>query len=66
MATVKRFDVGDTKCLDDGSQDKALLIGSTQGAIISLVFDKRASRSDVEELRRLLGKMGLTAVDVQT
>jgi hypothetical protein len=67
MTTVKRFAVGDTKCLDDGSQDRALLIGCEKGGIISLVFDKeKASHAQVHELERLLGRMGFTAVEVQT
>jgi hypothetical protein len=67
MTTVKRFEVGDTKCLDDGSRDQALLIGCPNRTIISLVFDnEKATHAQVHELDRLLGKMGLTGVEVQT
>jgi hypothetical protein len=67
MATAKRFEVGDTKCLDDGSQDRALLIGCPNRTIISLMFDnKRASHSQVHELDRLLTSMGFKTVEVQT
>jgi hypothetical protein len=67
MTIVKRFEVGDTTCLDDGSQDQGLLIGCPNRTIISLVFDnKKASHSQIHELERLLRRMGLTAVEVQT
>jgi hypothetical protein len=67
MTKVKRFEVGDTKCFDSGTRDQALLIGCPNRTIISLVFDqKRASHAQVHELDRLLGQMGLTAVEVQT
>jgi hypothetical protein len=66
MTTIKRFEVGETKCLDDGSENQALLIGCPKGTIISLEFDKRASHANIHDLDRLLGRMGLTAVEVQT
>lgn len=67
MTTVKRFEVGETKCLDNGSPEQAVLIGCPGGTIISLVFDnKRASHAQVHELVRLVQQMGLTTVKVQT
>ena len=61
--TTTRFEVGDTKCADD---EQALLLSCPKGTIISLLFDSnRASRNQVHELDRLLGKMGLMAVKVQ-
>jgi hypothetical protein len=66
MTTVKRFEVGDTKGIDDGSGDKTLLIGCSQGAIVSLVFDNSASHAQMRELERLLAKMRLLSVHVQT
>jgi hypothetical protein len=67
MTTVKKFEVGETKCLDDGSRDQALLIGCENRTIVSLVFDnKRASHAQVHELDRLLGHMGLQTVEVQS
>jgi hypothetical protein len=63
MTTIKRFDVGETKC-DEGS---GLLIGCGNDTIITLVFDnKRTSHADVHTLDRLITKMGLIAVEVQT
>jgi hypothetical protein len=67
MINVKRFEVGDTKCLDDGSGNQGLLIGCPNRTIISLMFDnKRATHAQVHELDRLLGSMGLQEVEVQT
>lgn len=67
MTTIKKFEVGDTKCLDNGSRGQALLIGCPKDTIISLVFDKdRATHAQVHEVDRLLGKMGLAGVEVQT
>jgi hypothetical protein len=65
MTTVKRFEVGDTKCLDDGSRTQALLISGGNGAIISLMFGS-ASRKQVRELERTIAQMELTVVEVQT
>lgn len=67
MTTVNRFEVGDTKCLDEGTLDQALLIGCPKGTIVSLMFNKkRSSHAQIHELVRLLGRMGLMAVEVQT
>jgi hypothetical protein len=67
MTTVKRFEVGDTKCMDDGSQDQGVLILDGKGTIIALMFDnKRTTHAQVHELDRLLGTMGLQQVVVQT
>ena len=64
MTIVKRFEVTGTKCLDDGSQTQALLIGSANRTIITLAFGK-ASHNQVHELDRLIVRMGLTAVEVK-
>jgi len=67
MSTLRRYEVGETKCLDDGSDNKALQMGCGKSTIIYLVFDKeKVSHVQVHELDRLLGKMGLTAVEVLT
>ena len=67
MTRVKTFEVGETKCLDDGSGNQGLLIGCANRAVISLMFDnKRATHAQVHELDRLLGRMGLQAVEVQS
>jgi hypothetical protein len=65
MTTVRTFEVGETKCYDSSSGEQALLIGCSGHAIVSLVFDN-ASHAQVHELDRLVGKMGLTTVEVQT
>jgi hypothetical protein len=67
MITIKKYETGETKRLDDGSQDKALLIGCGGRTIISLNFDNlKATNDQVRELDRLLGNMGLLSVEVQT
>ena len=62
MPTIKKYEVGETKCSDDGAE---LLMGCAEGEIISLHF-KNVSRAQVKELERLLDIMGLTSVEVQT
>jgi hypothetical protein len=68
MATVRKtFKVGEMKCLDDGSQEQALLIGCPNRTIISLMFDsKKTSHRDIHEIERWFSNKGLLAVEVQT
>jgi hypothetical protein len=67
MIVVKTFKAGDTKCLDDGSGEQGLLISGPNGAIIALMFDKaRCTHAQIHDLDRIVSKMGLTAVEVQT
>jgi hypothetical protein len=67
MTVIKKFIVAEMKCLDDGSQDQALLIGCPNRTILSLVFDrKKATHTRVHELEGLMREMGLASVEVQT
>lgn len=66
VTRTRKFKVAGIECSDGPVYKAALLLGHGKGTRITLVFDgARASETQVRDVERLLGEMGLKAVEVQ-
>ena len=55
------FKAGEVKSIDEG---RGVAIGCDNNTLVSLVFDGSASREQIRDLERMIGKMKLVAVEV--